>query len=188
MNKKQKFILWMGITAIVLIGLCFLAGCAERGEQKNTVKTKAQGYKGLPVELRTQSENGLPVEVQVKGDEGVPVKLDLQDGKLLPVEVKTQDDKAIPVKLDMQGDESLRVEVNIQSDKEFPVKLDMEGDKGLLVEIKVPQVALVFIAIAVGTILLIAIVTCFVAIGAARSARAACRSSDTIKKIQQQSK
>jgi hypothetical protein len=88
----------------------------------------------------------------------------------------------------MKSDKALAVDVKIQGDKVLPVKLNMEGDKGLLVEIKLPQDALVYIAIVIVAILLVAIITCFAAIGAARSAKAACQSVEAIKKAQQQSR
>ncbi|MBA7669878.1 hypothetical protein ES703_78016 [subsurface metagenome] len=148
----------------VLMTLCFLAGCAETGEQKSPAKAKRHGFKGFPIELQVPSDEALAVRV------------------------KAQDDKAIPVKLDMRGGEPLRVDVNIPGDKGLPVRLDMEGGKGLLVEVKLPRAALVFMAVGAAAILLISIVTCFAAIGAARSAKAAYQSADAIKKVQQQSK
>ncbi len=163
-------------TVFILMVLCFLAGCAETGEQKSPVRAEKQAFKGLPVELRLPTDKSIPVKVEAKDKEGIPVI------------VQWQGDNAKPVKVEVKSDKALSVDVNIQGDKGLPVRLDMEGDTGLLVEVKLPQNALVFIAIAAAAILLIAIVTCFAAIGAARSAKAACQSADTIKKLQQQSK
>ncbi len=142
-------------TVFILMVLCLLAGCAQTGEQSEPAKKGVHGYRGLPVEVR--SEEGIPVKVEAK------------------------DDKALPVKVDIQGDKAL------------PVKLDMSGGRALPVEVRVPQLALVFITIAALAILFIAVVTCFAAIAAARSARiarddakAAYRSADVIKASQQQ--
>jgi len=163
-------------TIFILMVFCFLAGCAETGQQKSPAKAERRGLKGLPVELRLPSDKSIPVKVEAKDKEGIPVK------------VQWQEDNAKPVKVEVKGDKALSVDVNIQGDKRLPVRLDMEGDTGLLVEVKLPQNALVFMAIAAASILFIAIVTCFAAIGAARSAKAARQSADIIKKLQQQSK
>ena len=159
-----------------LMTLCFLAGCAETGGQKSLVKAKKQVFKGLPVELHLPSDEGIPIKVEAKDKEGIPVK------------VWWQEDNGKPVKVELKTDKALPVDVNIQGDKVLSVRLDMEGGKGLLVEVKLPRAALVFMAIGAAAILLISIVTCFAAIGAARSAKAACQSADAIKKVQQQSK
>jgi len=152
-------------TVFALIVLGFLGGCAETGEQKSPPKAEKEVFfKGLPVELHLPSDEGIPVKVHLRDEEGRPIK----------VEVK--------------GDKALPVDVNIKGDKVLPVKLDTEGGEGLLVEVKLPQVALIYIAIFAATILIIAIVTCFTAVGAARSAKAACQSADAIKKAQEQSK
>ncbi len=149
-------------TVFILMALCFLGGCAEEGKQKNTVKTKSQGFKGFPIELHLPSDEGMPVRISTK--EGTPLKVQLQENIGKPLKVELKGAKALPVNLGMQGDERLPV------------------------EIKLPQVALVFIAVAAGAILFIAIFTCFAVIGAARSAKAACKSADAIKKILQQSR
>ena len=146
------------------MALCFLAGCAQTGEQKSPAKAKRKAFKGFPVELQVPSEEPIPVKVQLQEEEGRPIKVEVKGDKALPVDVK------------------------IQGDKVLPVKLDMEGGKGLLVEVKLPQVALVYIAVFAATILIISVVTCFAAVGAARSAKAACQSADAIKKAQEQSK
>jgi hypothetical protein len=147
-------------TVLILMVLCFLGGCAQKGEQKDAVKTKSQGFKGLPVELRVSSDEGMPVRIQTR--EGRPLKVQLPEDKPLKVEIK--------------------------SETALPVALDIKEGEVMPVEIKLPQVDLIYIAIAAGAILLITIFTCLTAISAARSARAACKSADAIKKILQQSK
>ena len=159
-----------------LMTLWFLAGCAETGEQKSPAKAKKQGFKGLPVELQVQDDEAIPVRIETKDKEGIPVKVQWQEDNRKPVKVEVKTDKALPV------------DVNTPGDKRLSVRLDMEGGKGLLVEVKLPRAALVFMAIGAAAILLISIVTCFAAIGAARSAKAACQSADAIRKVQQQSK
>ncbi len=163
-------------TIFALMTLWFLAGCAETGEQKSPVKAKKQGFKGVPIEL------------QVPDDEAIPVRIEAKDKEGMPVRVQWQEDNGRPVKVELKTDKALPVDVNIQGDKRLSVRLDMEGGKGLLVEVKLPRAALVFMVIGAAAILLISIVTCFAAIGAARSAKAACQSADAIKKAQQQSK
>jgi hypothetical protein len=63
--------------------------------------------------------------------------------------------------------------------------LDIREDQSFPVEIKLSQRALVFISIAGGAIFLIAVVSCFAAVAAARSAKAVSQSVDAIKKAQQ---
>jgi len=159
-----------------LMTLWFLAGCAETGEQRSPAKAKKQGFKGFPIELQVQDDEAIAVSVEAKYKERLPVKVRLQDDNGKPIKVEVKTDKALPV------------DVNIQGGKRLSVRLDMEGGKGLLVEVKLPRAALVFMAIGAAAILLIAIITCFAAIGAARSAKAAYQSADAIKKVQQQSK
>ena len=164
-------------TVFALMTLCFLAGCAETGEQKSPAKAEKQPFfKGLPIELQVPDDEAIPVRVEAKDKEGIPVR------------VQWQEDNGKPVKVELKTDKALPVDVNIRGDKRLSVRLDMEGGKGLLVEVKLPRAALVFMVIGAAAILLIAIITCFAAIGAARSAKAAYQSADAIKKAQQQSK
>jgi len=121
------------------------------------------GGQKRPAEKGKQAFIALPVELQVPSEEPIPVKVQWQEGKAKPVKVEVQSDKALPV------------DVNIG------------GDRGLLVEVKLPWVALIFMSIFGVTILFIAIVSCFAAIAAARSARVAYQSADAIRKLQQQS-
>jgi hypothetical protein len=107
---------------------------------------------------KKRTYKGLPVEVVARSDKG------------LPVEVITGKDKGLPVRLDVNGGTAV------------PVRLDMSEDKSLPVQLKLSQKSLIFIAIAGGIILLIAVASCFSAIISARSARAI---SKSIEKTQQ---
>ena len=109
-----------------------------------------------------QAYRGLPVEVVARGDKGLPVK------------VITGVDEGIPVRLDIEGDETV------------PVRLDIREDSTVPVEIKLSQKTLLFVAIAGGIIVLIAVAGCLAAIAAARSAKAVSKSVDAIEKIQRQ--
>lgn len=113
------------------------------------------------VKIGGQSYKGVPVELQLPGDES------------LAVELRGQNDRGVPVRIDIKDGRLLPVGVNVQ------------GDKGLPVEVKLPRITLIFIGIAVLAIVIIAVVTCFAAIGAARSAKAACHSADAISKSRQ---
>jgi hypothetical protein len=143
-------------TVFIFMVFCFLGGCTEKAGQKNTVKTKSKGFRGFPVELNVSSDEGMPVKISA--GKGTPLKVQLQENVGKPLEVELNGAKALPVNLGMQENKHLPVEVSL------------------------PRAALVYIAIATGTILTVTILTCLAVISTARSARAVCRSADAIKK------
>jgi hypothetical protein len=102
--------------------------------------------------------------------------------KGLPVEVVARSDKGLPVEVITEMNEGLPVRLDIKGGKAVPVRLDIRENNSLPVEINLSQKSLVFIAIAGGIILLIAVVSCFSAIISAHSARAI---SQSIEKTQQ---
>lgn len=160
-------------TIFVLAIFSLFWGCNGPGNQGDPAEARVEGGKGLPVRVGAQRDKGLPVEVHMK------------DGEKIPIDLQVRSDEAIPVKLEVKGEESIPVKLEIEGDKAVPVKLDIREGQSFPVEIKLSQRALVFISIAGGAIFLIAVVSCFVAVAAARSAKAVSQSVDVIKKAQQ---
>jgi len=83
--------------------------------------------------------------------------LDFQDG----VKVDVKSAKSLPVQVEAQGGDGLPVRLNVQYDKPLPVKVELP---------RMPVIALVSSAVVTLAALIIAIVACFAARSAVRSA------------------
>ena len=122
--------------ALLLMAICFIAGCNETNKQsKPAAPKKRRTFQGLPIEIMMEKDQKFPVELRVPVDEPIPVKVDTMDVNGIPVKVQWQDNEGQPVRVELNGGASLSVDVNIQEDGGLSVKLK-RVDYNLPVELK----------------------------------------------------